>query len=203
LRLEVPLINLFFEGIESAILPCSLVLIIPGILISLGSRNDRIIGISAYTVGIILFSWLELSGNSIRFNNTAAGICFAAAALILFQKQNHKNLQLVSVASGLLAGIAAASLWVPCTGEHYGNLTDTMSTAGLSGPFLQASYVLGVIIPLIAFTSIFYIVKPKVIKKIDKPLAFFSTMVLFVFAILVVAGSHETLISNLTKWSLS
>ena len=196
------MLNLFFEGIQSALLPCSAVILIPGVLIVLAGRDKKYPAMAAFIIGASIFSWLELSEQQSYLNNVSAGLLFAVSAIVAFPRKSDKDLRVTSVVSGITAGIASVSLWVPCTGEHYGDLQETIDENNIGGLFHQLSYLLGITIPLIAVAAIFLLIKPKIYKRIVKPLTYFASATLMIFAILVVAGAHETMISNLTKWSI-
>lgn len=113
--------GLILEGIRASILPCSLALLIPGVLIAI-SRDP--LALLTFVASSSFAIWLRIEGVGIPTPGLAlvGGLAFTATFIIE---------RTPSAVHGLIAGFAAALFWLPCVGPELGPLLSTAAVDGI------------------------------------------------------------------------
>ena len=195
------MLELTFEGFESALLPCSLILLLPGVAVAIAARQEATPAILGFGFGSLLVSWLRFSG---RLDDPPASLLALGfvGAVILLLVPLIRRLDVVSAAGGALAGAAAAGLWLPCVGIEFGTLLGELPGRGPSGIFFLGLYLFGVLSPLIIIATVMHLI-PELVMLPARPLMMVAGGgVLGVLAVAVAAGMDDELVSKLVEWSL-
>lgn len=133
---------LLAEGFESALLACSLIILIPGAAVGLTARAAAVPALVAFSAGLLGLSWLRFSDRGGGYSNLAiAAVLMLATILLLVPFISRADL--AALPAGLLAGGAAAELWLPCVGSEFGVLLNELPERNLSGLGLMAVYLIG------------------------------------------------------------
>ncbi len=194
--------SLLAEGFESALLACSLILLVPGAAVGLTARAAAIPAMASFSVGVLGLSW-------VRFADRGGGyspLLIAAAlmlATILLLVPFISRADLAAIPAGLLAGGAAAELWRPCVGAEYGQLLNELPERGYSGLGLQAVYLLGVLSPLVVLAAAHHLVPDWVLEKLEPIWAVVAGTGLALLALATAVGLHDDLVSKLFEWSVA
>ncbi len=201
----MPVFSLFGEGFESALLTCSLILLIPGAAVGLTAGGKSAIpAMSAFWVGVLGLSWLRFSDRGGGFSNLviAAGLLVAVVALVVPVIARADRAAPGATLAGLVAGGAAAELWRPCVGEHFGGLLNSLPERGLSGLWLMAVYLVGTLSPLIVVGALQQLAPESWRSRIDPIGAAVGGLLLGALALATALGLHEALVSQLFLWSV-
>ncbi|NNF54699.1 MAG: hypothetical protein HKN03_09695 [Acidimicrobiales bacterium] len=187
--------GLLFEGLESALLPCSLILIMPGLGVA-GASHQRFTGaLLAYATSVGIASWLRFSGYLDTLPTLVIAALLAAAVVSFLLRPS----QPAAIAGGVLSGSATASLWAPCVGSDFGNLLGDLSSRGGTGLVLFLVYVIGVLSPL-AILGAGLTLTPRS-ERVRKLLAGVGRGLLALLAIATAVGWHDELVSQLVQMS--
>ncbi len=196
------LFGLLAEGFESALLPCSLILLIPGAAAGLTARAAAIPAIASFSVAAVSLSWIRFADRGGGFSPlTIAAVLMVATILLLVPFISR--LDLAAIAAGLLVGGAAAELWRPCVGAEYGELLNQLPARGYSGLGLQALYMLGTLSPLIALAAIHHLIPDWILEKLEPIWAVVGGTALALLSVATAVGLHDDLVGKLFEWSLS
>ncbi len=196
------LIELLREGLESAFLPCSFILLIPGLATGLAARpKESSWALAGFIVGAIGSAWLRYSdrisdvGTSLPAIALAVALAFLAVPMV-------RRLDPVAATGGLLAGSAAAFLWEPCVGEQFGTLLGELPGAGPGSLFKLGLYVIGVLAPLVVIGGVIAAIPSPVLLPARPFLLGGSVLVLASLALATALGYHDDLVGQLVQWSL-
>ncbi len=192
---------LLIEGFEAAILPCTLVLLVPGLAVALAARETALPALTGFSMAVLAFSWLRFSANGGGWHALISALALLVAVAILLAPP-IANLDLVALLGGALAGFAAAELWLPCVGAEFGRLLTDLPTVGSSGLLSMAVYLLGALSPLLALGSIHHLTANWFLEIIEPPLSIVGALLLLALAVAAAVGFHETMVGRLFEWSV-
>lgn len=196
---ELSRFALVAEGFESALIACSLILLLPGVAVAMAARAAAVPAIAAYSVGVLSLAWL-------RFSEQGGGnppLLLAAALLlgtVLLLVPFIGRLDLAAIPAGLLIGGAAAELWLPCGGPQLGLLLSELPDRGLSGLGWLAVYLAGTLAPLGLLAAIHHLTPDTILERIEPVWAVFGGTVLALLAVATAAGFHDELVNRLVEW---
>ncbi len=194
------MIPLLLEGFESALLPCSLVVLVPGAAVGLASRQESTPGLLGFAAAMIVFAWLRFAGHVEAFDRaTIAGLL--AVGLVMIVLPVVRRLDVVSGLGGFLVGVAASALWEPCVGAQFGSLLDDLPTRGPTGFALTAVYLVGVGAPIIAAGAVLHLIPDPVTLPARPLMLLIGGGTLAVLSLGVAAGVHDELIGRLVDLS--
>lgn len=193
---------LLAEGFESALLPCSLILLIPGAAVGLTARAAAIPAIASFSVAAVMLSWIRFADRGGGFSPLTIAAALMVATILLLVPLISR-LDLAAVPAGILAGGAAAELWRPCVGAEYGQLLNELPERGLSGLGLQALYMLGTLSPLIALAAIHHLVPDWILEKLEPIWAVVGGTALALLSVATAVQLHDDLVGKLFEWSVS
>jgi cytochrome c biogenesis protein CcdA len=200
--LAMSLSGLLAEGFESALLACSLILLLPGAAVGLTARAAAIPAISSFSVGVLALSWL-------RFSERGGGhpALLVATALmlgtILLLVPMVSRLDLAAIPAGLLIGAGVAELWLPCVGQEFGALLGELPARGASGLGLLALYLLGTLSPLIVLAALHHLTPDRVLERLEPAWAVLGGVLLTLLALATALGFHDDLVGKLLEWSVA
>jgi hypothetical protein len=194
--------GLLAEGFESALLACSLILLVPGAAVGLTARAAAVPAFASFWVGVLGFSWLRFAERGGGYSPLVIAAALMVATILLLVPLITR-LDLAAVPAGLLAGAAAAELWRPCVGPEYGQLLSELPTLGYSGLGLQALYLLGTLSPLIALAAIHHLTPDWILEKLEPVWAVVGGTALALLALATAFGLHDDLVGKLFEWSVA
>ncbi|MFT7600198.1 MAG: cytochrome c biogenesis protein CcdA [Acidimicrobiales bacterium] len=194
------MIELLFEGFESALLPCSLILLIPGAATAIAARQESSPAVAGFIVSATGVSWLRFSNRLDDPSPRITALLFAGA-LVLLLVPLIRRLDIVSAAGGLLAGAGAAILWLPCVGDEFGTLLGELPDRGPSGVALLAIYSIGVLSPLVFLAAAMHLVPDALFLPVRPFMMMVGGAVLGLLAIATAVGLADDLVSLLVEQS--
>lgn len=196
------MIDLLREGLESALLPCSFILLVPGIAAALAARQESTPALTGFIPATVGFSWLRFSGNGGDYESPIVAMAFAAAAALLLIPL-LRRLDILAFAGGILAGAASATLWQPCVGEEFGTLLGDLPDRGAVGIALFALYVLGVLAPLGALGAVMHLIPDALMLPIRPFMMVIGGATLALLALTTAVGLDDELVSKLVSLSVA
>ena len=194
-------IYLLAEGFDSAFLPCTLILLIPGLAVALAARETAIPAVASYWLSVVALSSARFGEYAGGWHHAIAAVALALAAIVLLFPP-IVQLDWVAVGGGLLAGYASAELWLPCVGPELGDLLMELPTAGASGIVAMAVFLLGALSPLLALAAAHHLTPDWLLEMVEPPLSIAGAIVLGALAVATALGFHDTMIGWLFQWSV-
>lgn len=193
---------LLAEGFESALLACSLILLVPGAAVGLTARAAAIPAITSYSVGVLALSWLRFSERGGDHPRLLVATALMLATILLLVPMISR-LDLAAIPAGLLAGGATAELWLPCVGEEFGHLLTELPQRGSSGLGWLALYLVGTLSPLIVLAAAHHLTPDWILERLEPIWAVAGGALLAVLAFAIAVGLHDDLVAKLFEWSVS
>ncbi len=209
------ILSLFGEGFESALLTCSLILLVPGAAVGLAARQSAVWAMTAFSVGVLALSWLRFSARGGGFSNVAVAVALLLATAVLVVPFLGRSASVSASASGsgstptlatsiagLVAGGATAELWRPCVGEHFGQLLNSLPDRGLSGLGLMAVFLVGTLSPLVVVGALQFLAPESWRERLHLIGSVIGGALLALLGLATAVGLHEDLVSQLFLWSV-
>ncbi len=197
----------FFEAIRATAQPCTLLLLLPPIVMAIVTRG-RWTAFAAICAGAVLGGWVFIA-NVVAFDGwqlqLSAALVVAAIGLVLVTSSVPRLHRLAT--PGVDAGVAgivtfvATLWWRPCIGEELGAIL-TGARAGVRGQLPgMTAYMLGAMLPVLAVVLIVRAVDPSPVAA--RSAARSAGAVGLVVAAAVAVGRHDELVTTLTRWTTS
>lgn len=140
------------EGIRSAVLPCSLALLLPASAVVLAARHHPLVALGGFSGAATLMMWLRATGflalSTIPLGTTLLGIV-AVGAMAAFLARHAPNL-LGTAGLALGPGAMAGWIWQPCVGLALGRILDRAGSGSVLALAELTAYALGVVLPAAA-----------------------------------------------------
>lgn len=142
----------FAEGIESLKLACSLVLLIPALGIALfGRRRSLLVPVWIAVVAVV--SWTRFVGwwpfDSSGFWHVIAGMILVGVVALAWRRDDAPS----DLAATALAATIAAWTWVPCVGEHLGEILNNARRNPWEELLPTFAYIVGLFVPLVVIAA--------------------------------------------------
>jgi cytochrome c biogenesis protein CcdA len=192
--------DLFGEALTTALFPCSLVLLVPGLAIATGSRHRSATATGAFLVGLLASSWLRFAGATDVWPSLITGVVFLFASLAVATDDKWSP-ALALGGAGAAAGAATGTLWRPCVGTEFGEVLNLIPSSGVSGGFGLGVYIAGVMAPVIALAAIVSAIPARWIIRASKHLKRFGSGALALLGIATIAGLEDRVIGRLLELS--
>ncbi len=189
--------GLLLEGFESALLPCSLILIVPGLGVAGAARRRFTGALLTYAGAVGLAGWLRFSGRLDTLPTLVVALLLTAGVAILLIRPGLP----AAIAGGVGTGFGTASLWGPCVGSNFGDLLGELPGRGGSGLALFGVYVLGVLSPLAILGAALSLTPAPQLQRVEQLLVGMGGGLLTLLAIATAMGWHDELVSQLVQWS--
>lgn len=188
------------EGFESALVACSLILLLPGVAVGLTARAAAVPAMAAYSVGVLSLSWLRYSDRGGDHPPLLLAAALGLGTIVLLVPL-IRRLDLAAIPAGLLIGGAAAELWQPCNSPELALLLDQLPDRGASGLGWMAAYLAGTLAPLVVLSAIHRLTPDAILERLEPIWAVAGGTLLAILAVLTAAGLHEELTTRLVLWS--
>ena len=199
------MIPAFLEAIRATTQPCTLLLLIPPLMMAVATRG-RWAPVAAICTGAVLGGWV-LAANIVALSDTQlqlSGLLVAAAigAVAAAPSVAWLGWADTSLARTLIAGtvtFVATLWWRPCIGQELGAIL-TASRQGLLDqlPGIIA-YMLGAIVPLLAVVLIMRAIDPS--PSTTRRAALVASAAGVIVAGAMALGRHHELVTALTGWT--
>ena len=193
------IVSLIVEGAQSAILPCSTVLLVPAFGAVLAARR-RQLAVAVFTIGAgALGAFVRFADIIDLFPGWLIGLCLLAGVTLVWAGERRL---MASIAGAALIGLATSQLWEPCVGEHFGRLVTDLPDERLRQLVPFALYFVAVNTPIVLVTAGVGALpdeRRRVLEKIGAP---FGAAVVVVIGLLALGGQTDQLIARLVAWSL-
>lgn len=196
------IVDLLIEGFESALLPCSFVVLVPGAAAVIGSRQESTSAFAGFFVGLVALSFLRFSGRGGDLSTTITALMLAAA-VILVSIPLVRRLNIVTGAGGLMAGAAAGVLWEPCVAIHFADLLNDLPARNpVTGAVLLTVYIVGIVAPLLGLAAVLYLIPNPTLILARPVMLVIGAGTLAILALTVAAGFSDEIISELVERSV-
>lgn len=196
------ILDLLIEGFESALLPCSFVVLVPGAAVVIASRQESTPAFIGFFIGLIALSFWRFSGRGADLPTTIVALLLAAA-VVLVAIPLVRRLNIVTGAGGLLVGAAAGALWVPCVAIQFADLLNGLpERTPVVGVALLVVYVVGVIAPLFALAAALYLIPNPTLILARPVMLVVGCGTLAIIALATAAGFSDEIIGRLVELSV-
>lgn len=197
------IIDLLVEGFDSALLPCSFVVLVPGAAAVIASRQESTSAFFGFSIGLVALTFLRFSGRGGDLQTGFVALMLAVA-VVLLAIPVVRRLNVVTGAGGLLVGAAAGVLWEPCVGIHFAELLNDLPTSRIvPGVALLAVYLIGVLAPVIALTAVLYLIPNPTLVLARPVMLVIGCGTLAVLAVATASGFSDDVISRLVELSVA
>ncbi|MCQ3814382.1 MAG: hypothetical protein KTU85_08195 [Acidimicrobiia bacterium] len=141
----------FFEGVGVISQACTLVVLLPGVALTLVSHKGRLTVALCYTVFAALLMWAQAAQHwSIASRGAIVvplGVLIVASFVAARSAQQANQRRLI--AAGVVGGAIAGWMWLPCVGTQLGEILNNASTNGPRTLALMIVYTAGALLPML------------------------------------------------------
>jgi hypothetical protein len=198
-------VALLVEGFESALLACSLPLLVLGWAVALGSSSANVAPVGAFGLAAVVAGWVRFAGlgglasqlELVALLSVAAGL----VALTAWPRLGPTPAVIGAPLAGLLAGVAATHLWLPCVGEAFGTVLNELPDRGLAGIARFGVYLLGLLWPLWVVVAGRHLLPDGVKDRLERWESGVGTGALAAMALATALGFHVDLLGYLFRLS--
>ncbi|MGI9607304.1 MAG: hypothetical protein ACR2P0_14305 [Acidimicrobiales bacterium] len=198
---DVIMFGLLIEGIESLRLPCSWVLVIPGIAVTLAARSHFAIVVATFFGVVSLVAWLRFAGYWYAVpdwpGQIALGLAILAAAGVAwwFDRRGTSSL------SAAVTGVAATWVWIPCVGDDLAIVLNGARTGAAGHIGGTIAFFVGLLVPLILWAALGY-ADPWIGKRwSSRPVMVVGSALLIIVGVLFVTTLFDDVASELARRS--
>lgn len=196
------IVDLLIEGFESALLPCSYVVLVPGAAAVIASRQESTSAFVGFFFGLSALGFLRFSGRGGDLSPTWVALLLATA-VVLLAIPLVRRLNIVTGSGGLLVGAAAGVLWEPCVAVHFADLLNELPTRTPAvGVALLVAYTVGVIAPLFGLAAVLYLIPNPTLILARPVMLVVGCGTLAIMALATAAGFSDDIIGKLVELSL-
>ncbi len=194
--------DLLVEALWSVRLPCTLALLIPGFVPTVGARSFAPWAVGSYIAAGSVVFWLNATAQWFAYPDgwvaIALGGVLAGMSAVLWKMENAA----VASVAGAVFGAVSAWLWLPCVGSELGTLLNRATEENLVLLPRFAVYVFGVASPLVPLAAAPF-AWPKLVRHRDARVTQHVVFALgLLLAVGVAFGYYEDVVGTLRRWSL-
>lgn len=189
------MIGSLIEGIESLRLPCSWVLLIPGIAVVVFGRRRTPLVVASFAITAMVVAWLRFAGWWFAVPNglvqVGLGLSIVATATMAWRSDSA----LTDILIAGVTGLAAAWSWIPCVGPELGEILNGSRTNPFQHIGGTIAFLSGQFLPfiLIAAIGVFW---PRVAKRLERrPVITAGTLLLIFVGFLFVTTQFDDIAS--------
>ncbi len=148
---------ILLEGVEAAVLPCTLTLLLPGLAIAVASGRNAPWATVGMILGTSLGAWLRFAGWWFDEPEGGGRVVVAAALVALGVILVAVDRAWSTVLAAFAVGGIASWLWVPCVGPGLGDIINNTSSDPARYLVPLLFYFVGVFLPLIILSALAYL----------------------------------------------
>ena len=156
------MLELALEGVRAAVLPCSLALLVPGVVLAFTAGRRAPIALAGYLTAVAVTAWALIVRLPAGPGRSAVGLLAAGwvvgFGLVVVARARPLGTRRGAVGTfglaGALVGWTATLLWLPCVGSAFGVLLDTAHLAPVAALPGALVHLLGVCLPLVALAAL-------------------------------------------------
>ncbi len=150
--------GLIGEGLRSVVLPCSLAVLVPGLVVVMVAGRSAVGAVAGYVAGLLVVSWVRFGGRFGLGYGTpalvlAALILLAAVALVWSGSGGGGSRGPVMVGGAAIGGVAAW-LWRPCVGLRLGSVLSSIGVDPWGNLVPLTLFVAGLMVPLVVLVAL-------------------------------------------------
>lgn len=182
------MIGAFGEGIAQSLLPCSWILLLPAIVLGLGTRQAAVFG--AFAGAVVLAAWIAVAGWFVA-PVWLAGAVLLAGGLLWWRFG-------ATYGPTVLVGMGSAWAWQPCVGPELGEALTTAQydpVAALGG---LAVFLLGVLVVGLGIGMAGGVVLDRFGKGASAKI---GAVVIGALGLIMIFGLYPAIASELARWS--
>lgn len=195
------MIGSFLEGIESLRLPCSWVLLIPGIGVLVFGRRRTPLVVAAFIVAAILVAWLRFAGWWFSTPQGGVQVVLGVAIVAGAGLAWRKDTGIYDAAVATIAGLAAAWTWIPCVGPELGEILNGSRTEPFQHIGGTVAFLLGQFLPFILIAAI-GVVWPQLTQRLEhRGIVAVGALLLMLVGVLFITTLFDDLASELARRS--
>ena len=182
------MIGPLFEGIAQSILPCSWVVLLPALLVGVGTRRVRVLAV--FALALVASSWIAIAGWF------APPVWFAGLALLLGAVVWYRvgPSWIAATAVGVGAGLA----WQPCVGEELAQVLNTAQSSPLAALPGLTAFMFGI---LLVGLGVGVIVGLAIQRFTDHQLDRPTAVIIGLLGVSMMVGVYSSIASVLARWS--
>lgn len=189
------------EGIESLRLPCSWVLLIPGIATVVFGRRRTPLVVAGFAAAAMLVAWLRFAGwwfaTPHGLTQVLLGLAIIGAAVIAWRADTA----ITDVTVAGVAGLAAVWTWIPCVGPELGEILNGSRDEPFQHIGGTVAFLAGQFLPFILLAAI-GVVWPTLHKRLDhRAVIGVGTTLLVIVGLLFVTTLFDDIASELARRS--
>lgn len=149
----------FLEGVESITLLCSLIVLVPGLVLALTGARGRGWLVAGFVSGTATMMWAR-AGGLWTVDADGSARWWIAGAIVLVHGLTLRSPRVLRIAHaggvvvGAAAGAVAGWLWQPCVGEHLADALNRAESDRVAGLLGLHAYVFGLSIPLLVVAAL-------------------------------------------------
>jgi cytochrome c biogenesis protein CcdA len=182
------MIAAFAEGIAQSLLPCSWILLLPAIVVGLGTRRAAVFGV--FTGSVVLTAWIVVVGWFVA-SLWLAGAVLVAGGLLWWRFG-------ATYVPAALVGIGSAWAWQPCVGPELGDALTTAQHDPVAAIGGLAMFLLGVLVVGLGIGSAGGVVLERLG---EGPSERAGAAVIGALGLTMVVGLYPAIASELAQWS--
>ena len=195
----------FFEAIRATTQPCTLLLLLPPIVMAIVTRG-RSVPFAAICAGAVLGGWLFVANvvalDGWQLQLSGALVASAIGLMLVAPSVAQLSWATKPVVQASIAGFVtfvATLWWRPCIGEQLGAIL-TGARSGVPGelPGITA-YVLGAMMPVLAVVLVMRTIDLSPVA--ERRAEWFAGGIGLMVAAAVSLGRHDELVTTLTRWT--
>lgn len=195
-------VDLLLEGFESAFLPCSVILLLPGLASALAARQESTSALAGFTIGSMTLAYIRFSDRGLDLPDPVIALILAVSVVLLLIPL-VRRLNVVSGLGGLAAGIGAGALWTPCVGSEFGSLLVDLPSSGAPGALQLWVYMAGVMAPLVVVGAFMYVIPRGAFLPVRPVMMAVGGGALAILSLATAAGLIDNVIGQLVEWSVT
>lgn len=193
----------FLEGVESITLWCSLVVLLPAVVLALVMRTNRVWLVGAAMAGTATMMWAR-AGRLWEFDSDGAQRWLIGAAIVttfVVAFRQHHAPPALSVALGLVSGGIAGWLWQPCVGEQFAEILNGAESDRAISLIEMHLYVVGLSLPAILLAALPYAWPPAKVALNHRAVRSAGLGAALVYGATVAVGWYDDVVSELFRLS--
>ncbi len=188
------------EGIRDLSQPCSLSLIVPGLLVFLSARRRQALVLLGVVASTWVVGWMKaadwLPGLPHGVLAVAVGLGFLGSGWTAWKRRS----QLSGLLAGLIAGGLSTWLWAPCVGTELATILNTAPDAPVSQLLPMGLFVLGLSLPLLAI-ALLPIVFPRLVR-FETPVSNAALALVVFVGLAIMIDWYDDVVIQLNRWSV-